>query len=181
MYVIEENTGTKKETSYHLFDYLDELKGDEKYVEYDADNDGDVDIVYMAGDEIFIKQNLLKLPIKEHYSGSPNFLSLSDNVYFVEDEKFLDGVNGFTQGANDNGFLNILFGQPLNQKIANFSLEFYTIIDKFADEANGFADGYVPTGIKKHIIDAFRDIPMITKIDPLDDKGIDVHQNLANI
>ncbi|MDD5769409.1 MAG: hypothetical protein PHE25_00425 [Candidatus Gracilibacteria bacterium] len=178
IYMIEKYLN--KKISYLLFDYLDELGGKEVSKEEDFDNDGDKDVIYMVGNEIFIKENLTnQKQVKEYYDGNPLFLNSSDNKFYNND--FIESVNGFDESISSNSNVNIKFLDSTNSDISNYKTEFYEIVDKFDDLMNGFKSTYIPGNIKKYVIDSFRDIDDITIDKNITNDGYIVRKNLAYI
>ncbi|MBW7954446.1 VCBS repeat-containing protein [Candidatus Gracilibacteria bacterium] len=158
MYIVEEFLN--KKISYYLIDYLDELSGYEVVKKSDFDKDGDEDLVYMMGDEIYLKQNLKTKKInKSYYTGNPITLTKSNNT-FLNNNKFISRVNGFEEGISDSSYINIGFKDSFK---SNYRIEFFKIIDKFDSLINGFSSDYIPKNIKKYIIDGFVSIDDITR------------------
>lgn len=176
IYIVEKFLN--KKISYYLFDYLDELTGKEIIKEFDADHDGDDDIIYMVGDEIYLKQNHLnKKQNKDFYTGSPMILPVGKNNYLSWD--FIAWVNNFEESVGDSNFINVSF--DAKEKQNNYRLEFYPIVDKF-DDMNTPDENYVPKNIKKYIIDSFADIDKETlDIEKTAQNGIVIRKNLASI
>ncbi len=157
IYIIEKFLN--KKISYYLFDYLDEVTGKEVVKEADFDNDGDEDIIYMVGDEIYLKQNhLSKKVAQEYYTGTPIVLSSGKNNYIKGN--FIPWVNGFNESVSDSNFINIWF--QASQTKTNYRIEFFQIVDKFDDMILGNLPSYFPKNVKKYMIDAFSDISNIT-------------------
>gem|GEM_PF-1851479 len=78
IYAIEKHLD--KKYSYYLFDYQDELDGKELIQEFDADNDGDDDIVYMVGSTIYLKENFQKKkPAKKFLTSAPLVIKKANN------------------------------------------------------------------------------------------------------
>ena len=147
---IEENSKT-----YRLFDYTDELKWDEKVLEY-----SNWHIIYMVWNEIYLKENLLEdstLNSWDYYSWSPLVLESDDNKFYNWDV-FYEAVNWVRESFKSNDYINILFNRPTNNSLNNFRVEFFEIIDKFSDKFALYDHSYIPEKSKKLTIDAFSDI-----------------------
>ncbi len=177
IYIIEQFLN--KKISYYLFDYLDELSGKEVVKEADFDGDGDQDIIYMVGDEIYLKQNYInKKNVKDIYTGSPIVLSSSKNQYLKAN--FISSINNFQEWVSDSNFINVSF--TAKQKENNYRLEFYPIVDKFDDMNMWYQDTYVPQNIKKYMIDAFSDIETQTlDMETTTQNTVTIRKNLASI
>lgn len=176
IYIVEKFLN--KKISYYLFDYLDELSGKEVIKERDFDGDDDEDIIYMMGDEIYLKQNHLnKKQNKDFYSGSPMILPTSKNKYLQWN--FISWVNNFEESVGDSNFINVSF--DAKQKQNNYRLEFYPIVDKFDDRDNS-DENYIPKNVKKYIIDGFSDIDKQTwDIEKTSQDSVTIRKNLASI
>jgi len=116
-----------------LFDYIDELSGDEEYTVIDFDTDGDKDLLYIVNGELFLKENLTIKQPKETVSLPPLKVKISNNRYFNGDD-FIEAVNGFKEVNTDNRSINIVFNAPTDTNITNFRYEYYTTVDKFTNE-----------------------------------------------
>jgi hypothetical protein len=153
LYVVE------KWVSYRLFDYLDELKGTEEPIHLDSDNDGDDDILYMVWNTLYLKENREKSDTKQYVTEAPLVLTPSNNRFFRNNLAFIESVNGVREADVNDGFINVSFYGPKRDDINNFRLQFYPIVDKLYSL---LFDGYTPTDIQKHVIDAFTDIDKAT-------------------
>ena len=150
IYIIEQFIA--KKISYLLFDYLDELNWKEISKEFDFDNDGDQDIIYMFWNEIYLKENLLiKEKNLDFYSGNPIVLNSKDNPYFKD--VFYKSLNNLKETVTDNGYTNIWFSDSLETPYSNYRIEILPIIDRFKP----ILDDNLNQS-KKSIIDAFSDI-----------------------
>lgn len=157
IYIIETALLGWKKISYYLMDYLDELTWYEKFKEVDFDNDWDEDIIYMMGNEIYLKKNFLsKNPVRNIVTTPP--IILSSNRFISGN--FLPFVNNFKESVSDNRFINFEFES--SYKINNYRVEFTPLVDKF-DDIIGDLNSYTPVGVKKHIIDVFSDIDTMTE------------------
>lgn len=143
IYVLEE------ETPYRLFDYTEEMNGNEEQRYTDYDNDGDVDILYMVNGVIFLKENL-ETQSEKLYNPGVEFTNFRDS-----DEKF-EAVNGFREIV-ENGFVNITFNAHTNRKVNAYRLEFYDRIDAFDNAEQSNPDDY-----QKVTIDAFARLDELT-------------------
>lgn len=177
IYIIEKFLN--RNISYYLFDYLDELTGKEVVKEFDFDGDGDKDIIYMVGTQIYLKQNYLsKKQAKSYYTGSPIILTSGKNPYLKWD--FISAVNGFREAVSDSGVINIWLNASDNK--FNYRIEFFPIVDKFDDMILGYLSSYVPKNIKKYIIDGFASIDTITlDMEKTSQSSFIVRKNLASI
>lgn len=115
---------------YRLFEYLDELRGDEITTPTDVDGDGDDDLLYMANNQLFLKENLKEADTKVHVSLPPLILGASENMFYNGDT-YYEAVNYFEEAAVADGYINVNFDVPTDTSVDNFRMEFYTIVDKF--------------------------------------------------
>jgi len=143
LYVVEDDT------SYRLFDYLEEVDGDEQTTVIDLDSDGDEDLLYMSKWAIYFKENLDVIRTNKKDYNTLTFSS-DDNKFFSWE--FIPAVNNFNEISIDSGSINMKFKASTNSDINNYRVEYYPIIDKFENENN---DSYRPNNAKKSIIDAF--------------------------
>lgn len=148
------------DTSYRLFDYLDELKWDEEIDIIDLDNDSDEDILYFVNWELFKKTNLKNKSNNNYLSTNPLVLK-SNNNKFYNWEIFYESVNNFSESVNSNWSISIWFSSPKNSNINNFRVWFYKYIDKYLWGNN---NSYIPENIKKDLIDAVTSIDNSTII-----------------
>lgn len=178
IYVVEEYLSEK--ISYLLFDYTDELGGKEVFKEADFDGDSDEDIIYMVDNEIYIKENFNANRAIEHYTGNPTYVDSDDNMFYSNNA--IEAVNGLRESISDNSYINVSFLNATNSKVSNYQLEFYDIVDKYSDVANGLLSSYIPTEVKKYVIDAFRDIDDITVDSEVSlNNSVTIRKNLAYI
>jgi hypothetical protein len=115
---------------YRLFEYLDELRGDEYTAPIDIDQDGDDDLLYMVAGEVFLKENLKNTDIKSYVNLPPLILTADDNSFYNGDI-YYEAINGFQEANVSDSHINIQFQAPTNTASDNFRMEFYTIVDKF--------------------------------------------------
>lgn len=145
IYVIENGI------SYRLFDYVEELKWDERLSHMDYDNDEDEDILYMVSWELYLKTNTKNSPNLVSNLWWVESVSISKNKFF-NNEVFYEALNNTKESVSKNWFINFSFDAPTRDDLNNFRLEYYTIIDKYLNEWN---DSYIPQNIKKELIDSF--------------------------
>jgi len=122
---------------------------------------------------LYLKENYKKTPTKEYISTPPLIVNIKDNTFFNGDT-YYEAINGFEESDVNDGHINISFKKPTNPLLHNFRAEFFTIVDKFRNLGN---PSYIPSGVKKFVVDAFEDIDTIT----LQNKTSNyvVHKNLA--
>ncbi len=142
---------TQEDTSYNLFDYLDEFEWDEPSLNIDVDGDGDNDIIYLMKGNLYFKENLKEDPDRVFLTLPPLVLDSDDNKFYNWDI-FYEAVNWFNEISVSNSYINANFAKPLNSLVNNFRLEFYPIVDKLVNKDN---NDYVPEDIKQSVIDAF--------------------------
>ncbi len=147
IYILQDNH------NYKLFDYTDELDGDEITQSIDVDSDGDNDLLYMMNNNLYLKENLNRISNETYISSPALFISADDNTY-LNGDSFLEALNGFTEISVWNGFINAEFDTPTHT-VSNFSVEFYDRVDAAINKSN---NTYIPEDTKKYIIDAFADI-----------------------
>ncbi len=159
LYVLEDNI------SYRLFDYLDELDGNEVNTLIDFDNDSDDDLIYMTNGQIFIKENLNNSPIKRKTLWWPIVIESDDNKFYdttlSEEPIFYESVNNFEEVSVDNSSINMRFSKAAYNHGKNYRVEFYDITDKFL---HIWDDSYFPKKKKKYLIDAFANRDEITYV-----------------
>jgi len=139
---------------YRLFEYLDELRGDEYVTPTDVDGDGDDDLLYMMNNQVFLKENLKNTDAKEYASLPPLILNVGDNVFYNGDI-YYEAINNFEEANISDGFINVRFKAPTDILLDTFRLEFYTIVDKFRNLGD---EEYRPRQVKKFVVDAIADI-----------------------
>lgn len=169
MYVLE------FDRHYRLFEYLDELRGDEYTTPIDIDQDGDDDLLYMVAGEVFLKENLKNTDIKSYVNLPPLILTVDDNSFYNGDI-YYEAINGFQEANVSDSHINIQFQAPTDTASDNFRMEFYTIVDKFR---HLWDEEYIPLNIKKQVVDAFADIPENTLIGS--NQNYTLRKNLASI
>lgn len=131
----------KKDYSYLLFDYLDDLDGKEKINHLDSDNDGDKDVIYMMNWQIFIKENLLN---SNHTPWNDVEVISSNNNPFYNGDIFYNAVNNFREGIIDNNVINAEFSSSTNNQINNYRMTFSRLIDR-TTERKSIVDGFTNT------------------------------------
>ncbi len=148
IYVIQEEWDTK--INYKLFDYLDELSGDETITSIDIDLDSDLDILYSVEEDLYLKENLTESEDWIYYS---DVLILdSDSNRFLNGDIFYESPNNVRESVVSDSFLNLGFSALRNNEISNYRLEYYDRIDKYLNEDNPW---YIPGDIKLSIVDSF--------------------------
>ncbi|PID87581.1 hypothetical protein CSB07_00690 [Candidatus Gracilibacteria bacterium] len=113
---------------YRLFDYLDELEGDEEIKTFDIDNDGDNDIFYFVNGVLYLKENLLKTKNKTYLEETAKTIDTSNNK-FLNNSEFLESVNDPEEISISSSILNISFSSI--KDVYNYRLSYYDIIDKY--------------------------------------------------
>ncbi|MCP4523251.1 MAG: hypothetical protein GY828_03460, partial [Candidatus Gracilibacteria bacterium] len=146
LYTIENRGG--KDHSYRLFDYLNELDGKEEITQIDVDGDGDDDILYKVGDELYLKENLNFEPIRIH--DDVKIITPEVNKFYDEDIDYT-AVDGLREGFVDNDYLNAIFSASTREDISSYRLEFSGLVDRTTDRVS--------------LVDTFADIENITYID----------------
>ena len=149
IYIIQEKWNIK--INYKLFDYLDDLKWDEKTNWIDFDWDRDVDLLYSIGNNLYLKENLTKTPWEWIHLSWVIVLDSDDNK-FVNGDIYYEALNNISEIGVWDRVINLLFDSSKRKDIYNYRLEYYNRIDKYLNEGN---DRYFPEGVKKNIIDAF--------------------------
>lgn len=144
LYILEWNT------SYRLFDYLDELDWNEETKSIDIDGDSDEDMFYFVNGELFLKENLTQKPTKSYVTTNPITIKSGDNKFFNWD-KFFDQVNNAREVTSANGRINFWFSASTDNTVHNYRLWFYQLVDKSSNLDN---PNYRPLAIKRDIVDA---------------------------
>ncbi|MCD5380636.1 VCBS repeat-containing protein, partial [Candidatus Gracilibacteria bacterium] len=144
LYIIE------KDKSYRLFDYIDELGGDEEFTNIDFDSDGDTDLLYLVNGQLYLKENI-SIKNTTNTNSSTILKVRSEKNKFLGTE-FIEAINGFRETNTDNKSINISFNAPKNPEIKHFVYEYYTTVDKFSSE---LLHDYNPAGISKNVVEAF--------------------------
>ncbi len=155
IYIVEKFLG--KNVSYRLFDMVDELKWDERVQEV---ND---DLVYMVGNEIFFKKNLVSDSKTPRYYTNPALERSFIGLGYMTENRFLSAVNNFTESLAESGYINMKFQSSTRHDVNNYRVEFYNIVDKFTHVMQQKPAWYIPQKTQKHIIDAFTNIDTITQ------------------
>lgn len=113
--------------SYRLFDYTDEISGEEQTKPIDFDKDWDEDLLYFVNNTLYLKENFKeKNNNKKYIPYPPITVYISDNKFLKTD--FIESVNNATETTISNKMINISFSSLKN--IYNYRLSFYDIIDK---------------------------------------------------
>ncbi len=144
LYIIE------KDKSYRLFDYIDELWGDEEFTNIDFDSDGDTDLLYLVNGQLYLKENI-SIKNTTNTNSSTILKVRSEKNKFLWTE-FIEAINGFRETNTDNKSINISFNAPKNPEITHFVYEYYTTVDKFSSE---LLRDYNPGWISKNVVEAF--------------------------
>ena len=152
LYVIE------NDTSYRLFDYLDELYWNEKVNLIDYDLDWDDDLLYIVNWELFIKENL-KIKNEEVYVDVNPIVLDSDNNKFYNWDIFYESVNNVREVWSNNHYINMNFSTSTRDDINNYRIEFYRAIDRFL-----WWEALSDNSLLKSVIDWFAWINDITYI-----------------
>jgi len=152
IYILEWNT------SYRLFDYLDELDWNEVTKIIDLDNDGDDDLLYFANNQLYLKENLKEKPTKKYVTTNPLVLNSNSNKFY-EWSVFYEAINNANEIFSSNWSINFWFSSPTDRSINNFRIWFYTLVDKFLWKNNS---NYRPENISENIIDAISSIDDVT-------------------
>lgn len=158
IYILEKNT------SYRLFDYLDELNWNETTKVIDIDKDGDDDLLYFANWQLFFKENLQEKWTKSYVTTNPLVVK-SDNNKFYNKDIFYEAINNAHEVWSPNWRINLFFSSPTDKLVNNFRIGFYTIIDKYLNELDS---NYRPEFINKYIVDAIAWIEKVTEIEKND-------------
>ncbi len=109
-----------------LFDYFDELNGEEEIIRVDYDNDGDRDYLYMNGNGIFLKENHEFTPHKNRDTAVQEISSIS-----LEDELLSPAPNYFHEAITTPNSINVTFA-PIRKELDDyFRLEYYNRIYEF--------------------------------------------------
>lgn len=170
LYVIENNI------SYRLFDYLWEITWDEKVESISRLNNSDKDLVYKVWDELYLKSNYKAETKNVYYSWNPIIVDSNDVKFYNNSaNSYIPSINGFSESIVDSNNINVAFSQP-KEDISNFRIEFFNIVDKFANLDNTKVWNW-PTDTRKQVIDAFRDIDNITLEE--ENENYAIRKNLA--
>jgi hypothetical protein len=111
-----------------LFDYAEELTGNEKTLIIDGDLDGDDDILYMMNNQIYLKENLSE----NNKTVNKNSTIISQELkaeYLIKD--FISSVDNVEESVLDNEYLNISFSASTDKSINNYRYEAWQIVDRF--------------------------------------------------
>lgn len=109
-----------------LFDYTEELLGNEEAVRIDVSKTGYDDVVYSMGSSLFLKRNLK----------APAMVASSDDVETYDLADILDrktdpsAPNSFEEDFVSSGQINFGFA-PAKSSDRKFRLEFYDYVDRF--------------------------------------------------
>lgn len=169
LYILENNT------SYRLFDYLDELTGDEKTKTIWTD-ESNKDLLYQVWDELFLKENKKSVSSNNFYTWNPIVFDIDDIKFYNNEEVYYPSINGFSENIVDSNNINVNFLQS-SEDIANYRLEFYNIVDKFNNDDNSKSWNWLST--RRQIVDSFRDIEDVTKVS--ENENYITRKNLAYI
>ena len=146
---------------YRLFEYLDDLRGDEYTTPIDIDGDDDEDLIYMMNNHVYIKENLKNKNRETYVSLPPIILQSWDNLFYNGDTYF-EAINGFREANVSSNFINISFNAPTDLSLNFFRLEFFTIVDKFRNLEDS---DYIPSWIKKFVVDSISDVKKNTLLE----------------
>jgi hypothetical protein len=158
-----------------LFDYAEELTGNEKTLIIDGDLDGDDDILYMMNNQIYLKENLSE----NNKTVNKNSTIISQELkaeYLIKD--FISSVDNVEESVLDNEYLNISFSASTDKSINNYRYEAWQIVDRFEWKDS------LPNNknLRKYQVDSFSDInnATLTK-NSFDNKDFVSRKNLATI
>ncbi|MCT4617445.1 MAG: taxilin [Candidatus Gracilibacteria bacterium] len=161
--------------NYRLFEYLGEVTGDEESKVIDFDNDGDEDLLYQMGTQIFLKENLSVRKKKIKTVSSPKEMNYNSN-YFEEGLGYAPAVNGFTEALYTDGQINFYFDAALDESLNNYRIEYYQLIDRFGVEENALTS----YGKRGNIIDGISNIDKAT-LSETKEENYTIRKNLATI
>ncbi len=170
IYIVEKNK------SYRLFDYIDNLSWDEEFDYFDYDSDSDEDILYISNGELFLKNNNSKT-LEDKSSNLPILLLESKENKFFNKSVFYEAVNNFREVNISGNNINVWFSASSRNKVNNYRLEFFDIVDKFTNIWNS---SYTPKKTKKTVIDAFNSIEESTLLME-NTEEYTIRKNLARI
>ncbi len=141
-----------------LFDYTEELRGNEEAILIDTNKagTGNEDVVYAMGSSLYIKHNLKTKPAV-HSTDSVKTYDLSD---LMANSKDPSAPNYFKEGFVSSNQINFSFS-PAKATDRKFRLEFYDYVDRFDRIVRG-EDG--PT-TPKRAVDLLTDMRDDTVVD----------------
>ncbi|MCH2188381.1 hypothetical protein MK079_00960 [Candidatus Gracilibacteria bacterium] len=128
LYVVE------NDISYRLFDYLDEVDGNEVTTAIDADRDGDEDLLYNLAGRVYLKENLSSDPTLDFETGAALEVSDASNPFF-DDTSFFEAVNYAREIGENNGYIAISFS-PSNPAISQYRIEYETLVDTHLNQVS---------------------------------------------
>ena len=129
IYILDKNN-----KQVRLFDYTDQVDGNEELIYSDVDKDGDDDIIYRMDNSLYLKENFVKDANKSHSSDSPKVFDSQDFLHTTSEDgtsRILSAPNHFEETFVTSNEIDFSF-RPANQAKDNlFRFEYYDYIDRF--------------------------------------------------
>ena len=137
LYAVQEHQD--KNYSYNLFDYKDELDGNEIIKTNDFDNDGDDDYIIEYRGKIYLKENL-----STHKNISKDYEVLtiwsSSNIFYNSDIYYW-AVENFREWNIDSNKINAKFDASTQADILNYRMTLNNKIDR-SDSTDAIVDAF---------------------------------------
>ncbi len=129
IYILDKNN-----KQVRLFDYIDQVDGNEELIYSDVDKDGDDDIIYRMDNSLYLKENFVKDANKSHSSDSPKVFDSQDFLHTTSEDgtsRILSAPNHFEETFVTSNEIDFSF-RPANPAKDNlFRFEYYDYIDRF--------------------------------------------------
>ncbi len=164
----------KQETdlTYRLFNYMEELRWDEEITQVDIDNDGDIDVLYLVENHLYLKKNHSTISDKTYLSDTPVEIKIRQNKYYNGDD-FYEVVDHFDEEIISSNYANVSFDAHANPDINHYRLEASEFIENttqpldadnilFADLEDEARNNLLRN---KQIVDIWSDVNTITLTD----------------
>lgn len=167
-----------------LFDYLDEIDPKSSVVEFDADGDGDNDVIYEMWWALYYKENLSKKANKNHISGVEWIRDIWDINSFLDVSSSATVMpfapNYFEETLPTANSINFKFASANRDAEKSFRLEFYDYIERF-DATNNvrWANKWLSPFARLNLVDMVTSSAEDNIIETRD--GLTIKNNFATI
>jgi uncharacterized repeat protein (TIGR01451 family) len=129
IYVYNAATGSNE----RLMNYTDEADQPSKLMFIDMDNDGDNDIMYSYGGNIYLKENYKLYPAAEYnsYVGDPP-QTVDLDAYIPA----LPAINGFSSNYNNNRSVEMMWTPSQDPDVSGYEISYRLVPDAFTQKLN---------------------------------------------
>lgn len=144
-----------------LFDYTDELLGDEKVIRIDSSKQNEADLIYKIGDSLFIKY--------QQHAAPPKNVNTSIRTYslnnILPELTIPTAPNNFHERFAGTNEINLGFSPARKDEDNIFRLEFFEYIDRFDRMMAGEEPSQINLRTVHSYVDLFPDLDNETLLD----------------